>query len=598
MALVNCSIEGEIVVAQTSGEGNITAYELYIIPDEGYFVAAKDFQDNTYDTFSSYVQGIIDFGETGKLILTDTTTEYTSDNKVRITVNLYSEYSITEDTTLTVDIDGEAWTYPYYTTYVNVLEYVSFFDNGSTALQLEPGVTVTTQLAGGSVSWVTKYKRHEFTFDAQVDVETKVATIVFSASEHADPSNYVNFLKFSTGSLTSWLMDTDTTSGFRWEYTEYPDIGEGDLSVETSSGTKATQKTFTLYFTPQVDFVYIPYAGTAVLSNLYATQVIGIKTDITSPAKRSRSITNVTTDLGSLPSGSSNVIPSSGITASATPVVKVYGTPGAVFEVEFKETKVVEGGSNSRSTNTGAVEFFDGIIPNMPIGSVIIPKSGVYSFKMPDIASFTTTGRKEFEMKITAGINTIIKSNVIKTGGTSVNIGAINSIVTNKFYQYPKVNIEFAATALPAGWAYTHSDYNISSIPDFGGSGANKTGIPLMPPSSNPKLASTTRVINFEIRVTDVGTFSLNQNNTTAITNATGVVTHNIFDKSQFAATISGNRDIVKFYNLKAYIGEGTSDVSADANDFATITGSIRCTRFGYQNQVYTIDLSEIFTFA
>ena len=67
MALVNCEIVEDSIVGQVSGEGNITARELYIKPKEGFYVAAKDFADNTYDTYSSYVQGIIDFGPEGKL---------------------------------------------------------------------------------------------------------------------------------------------------------------------------------------------------------------------------------------------------------------------------------------------------------------------------------------------------------------------------------------------------------------------------------------------------------------------------------------------------------------------------------------------------
>ena len=590
MALVNCEIVEDSTIGQVSGEGNITAYELYIKPKEGFYVAAKDFVDNTYDTYSSYVQGIIDFGPEDKLQLTDTTTPYANDNEVKITVNLFADYSITEDTILSIDIDGKASVSPAIDINIQVIERFSTLSNGSITIDLEEGVSVVDGGLIGS-GWLETFKRHQFTFAGQVDIESKVATITLKADTNAD-IDLVNFVARinTSGGHPGWFYVPGPNSlvgneGFRWVYEEYPGIGDDDISISTGGGPLVEQKHFVLYYTPEQDFAYDTYNGGAPDSDTDRWNVFNAKVSTAQAATRSRSITNVTTDLGSLPSGSFNVIPSSGITASAPPVVKVYGTPGAVFEVEFKETKVVEGGSSSRSTNTGAVDFFGGIIPNMPVGSVTIPKSGVYSFKMPDIASFTTTGRKEFEMKITAGINTIIKSNVIKTGGTSVNIGALNSIVTNKFYQYPKVNIEFAAAALPAGWAYTHSDYNISSIPNFGGSGANKTGIPLMPPSSNPKLASTTRVINFEIRITKTGgAFSLNTSNT--------------FSKSDFAATLSGNRDIVKFYNLKAYIGEGTSDVSADADDFATITGSIRCARFGYQNQVYTIDLSKIFTFA
>ena len=512
--------------------------------------------------------------------MTDTTTPYASDNEVKITVNLFADYSITEDTILSIDIDGKASDTPSVTVYLHMFEDVSAKTLGDIVVTPEDGVT-TSSLVSTAVS-LSGFTRHQFTYAGQVGVETKVATKILKAVN--DPATTtVNFLQTPFGGGWPDYFYEDAFGHFedyRFVYTPHPNIGDNDVAVNTESGgLKPSEKYFEIWYRPRSVFDagngYADISATDADINPNMDFRIFAELATAQAATRSRSITNVTTDLGSLPSGSFNVIPSSGITASASPVVKVYGTPGAVFEVEFKETKVIEGGSSSRSTNTGAVDFFGGIIPNMPVGSVTIPKSGVYSFKMPDIASFTTTGRKEFEMKITAGINTIIKSNVIKTGGTSVNIGALNSIVTNKFYQYPKVNIEFAAAALPAGWAYTHSDYNISSIPNFGGSGANKTGIPFMPPHR----VST---INFEIRITKTGgAFSLNTSNT--------------FSKSDFAATLSGNRDIVNFYNLKARIGQGLTDTTVT---FATITGSIRCTRFGYQNQVYTIDLSEIFTFA
>ena len=577
MALINCEIVRDSKVAQISGEGGITAYELYIKPQRGFYVAAKDFVDNTYDTYSSYVQGIIDFGSEGKLGLTDTTTPYAVDNEVKITVNLFEDYSITEDTTLSIDIDGRASITPSVVVYLHVFEDVSAKTLGDVAITLEDGVTTSSTVSTASL--MGGLTRHQFTYAGQVGVETKVATLVLKAVD--DPATTtVNFLQTTYNAWPDFFgfADFAHVDDYRFVYTPHPGIGSNDVSINTESGLKPSEKYFEIWYTPRDVFSagYGYAAGdssTSLNSNVDFRLYAEIATS--EAATRTRSITNVTTNLGSLPSGSFNVIPSGGITASAPPVVKIYGTPGAMFEIEFKETKVVEGGSSGRSINTGAVDFFGGIIPNMPTGFVTIPRSGLYSFKMPDIASFTTTGRKEFEMKIIAGVNTIIKSNAIKTGGTSVNIGAINSTVTNKFYQYPRVNIEFAAVALPTGWGYTHTDYDISSIPDFGGSGSNKTGVPLMPPTN-------TSVVDFEVRVTKTGgIFSLNKSNT--------------FSKSDFVTNLIGNRDIVKFYNLKAKIGEGPTDTTVT---FATITGSMRCTRFGYQNQVYTIDLSEIFNFA
>jgi hypothetical protein len=586
MALVNCEIVEDSTVTQVPGEVGITAYELYIKPKEGFYVAARDFVDNTYDTYSSYVQGIINFGSEGKLELTDTIAPYTIGNEVKVTVNLFEDYSISEDTTLSIDIDGEALAIPAIDVNIQLIERFSTLDNGSITIDLEDGVSVVD---GGLIGngWLETFNRHQLTFTGQVGVEGKIATVILKADTNPD-IDYVNFVdRINTNSHPDWFyepgpMSTAGAVGFRWVYESYPDIGGNDTSISTSGGLRVEQKHFVLYYTPEQDFAYDPYSSGAPSSDTDRWNVFNAKVETSEAATRTRSITNVTTDLGSLPSGSFNIIPSSGITASDPLVVKVHGTPGAVFEVEFKEIRVIEGGGVGRSTNTGAVDFFGGIIPNMPVGYITIPRSGLYSFKMPDIASFTTAGRKDFEMKITAGINTIIKPNAIKTGGSSVNIEAINSVVINKFYQYSKVNIEFAADALPSGWAYTHSDYDISSIPEFGGSGFNRTGVPLMPPFTNPKLTSKTHTINFEVRITKTGgAFKLNANNT--------------FSESDFINTLVGNRDIVKFYNLKARIGEGLTDTTVT---FATITGSIRCSRFGYQNQTYTIDLSEIFNFA
>ena len=587
MALVNCEIVEDSIVGQVSGEGNITARELYIKPKEGFYVAAKDFADNTYDTYSSYVQGIIDFGPEGKLQLTDTTTPYADDNEVKITVNLFADYSITEDTVLSIDIDGRASATPATNVNIQVIERFSTLSNGSITIDLEEGVSVVD---GGLISsgWLstqngttTAFKRHQFTFAGQVGVESKVATITLKADANTD-IDYVNFVTRIniSGSHPGWFYVPDPESmsavgyaGFRWVYDEYPNIGSSDVSINTSGGPQPEQKHFVLYYTPEPDFAYDAYDSGGPSSDTDRWNVFNAKVSTAEASTRSLSITNVTTDLGSLPSGSFNVIPSSGITTNNTPIVKVYGTPGAAFRVEFKESKVVEGVSSSRSTNTGAVDYFGGIIPNMPSGIVVIPRGGIYTFKMPNIAAFTTTGWKEFEMKITASNGTIIKSSAIKTGGTSVNIGASGSIVTNKFYQYPKVNIALAVKDITlAGWSYGAGYTDVIQLPGFGGSGSGKYGVPMMPASS--------RFINFEIRVTKTGgAFSLS----------------NTFDRSQFVATERSNRDVVSFSNLKARIGEGLTDTTVT---FATITGTIRCDRFGFGDQVYTLDLSEIFTFA
>jgi len=583
MALINCKIVEDVTADQVYGTDGISSYELFIKPDDGYYLAAKDFVDNTYDTFGSAVQSIIDFGDTGKLILTDTTTAYADDNEVKVTVNFYSTYSITEDTIIDIDIDGQAYPSGPVERTISIIEGVSSvlagYDAGTVQVITEPGVVEGSASQFGAGLWNQHFVWHPLTFSGLPGVETKIATIILNATQDSDAST-VHYVRpgFHGNVFNTWTKTDLMGDGVRLEYTEYPIIGDEDVSISTENGEEVQQKYFEVFYTPS-----------EVETTSVYTYIISKVIEANAPV-RSAVITNVTTDLGSLPSGSSNVIPDSGITNSNPPIVRVFGTPGSTFKIEFRESKVVDGGDTSRSTITGSNDFFNGEIPNMPEGFVTIPSSGVYSFKMPNVASFTTSGWKEFEMKIISGVNTVIKSSAVKTGGTSTNIGAYGSIVTNKFYQYPKVNVTFAAATLPSNWSHTHNDYSVTTqLTSFGGS-ANKTGVPLMPPSSNAKLPSTTRVVNFEIRVKNdtAGAFSFDSSN----------ITDGTFDKSQFVASVLDNGDVVTFSNLKAYIGEGTSDTSVNKDKFFTITGTIRCKKFGYQNQTYTIDLSELFNFA
>ena len=595
MALVNCKIVEDVTADQLYGVNGISSYELFIKPDEGYYLAAKDFTDYTFEEYGSAVQGIIDFGSDGKLELTDTTTPYADDNEVKVTVNFYPTYSITEDTIIEIDIDGQAYaTEPVERTiyiYEGVSTVFGSYNTGTAQVITEPGVVEGNLTQTFEGPWNQNLVKHPLTFSGLVGTEIKIATIILNAVQDSDVST-VHYLEPKFWALVTggnWSTSDLTGDGVRLEYTEHPSIGDEDVSISTENGEEAQQKYFEVFYTP----TEVEPTG---VDTYIASKVIQANAPV-----RSGVITDVTTDLGSLPSGSFNVIPDSGITSSNPPIVRVFGTPGSTFKIEFRESRVVDGADTSRSIVTGANDFFNGEIPNMPEGFVTIPSSGVYLFKMPEVASFTTSGWKEFEMKITGGVNTIVKPSVVKTGGTSTGINAKGAIVVNKFFQYPKVNITFAAATLPTNWNYTHSSYNATTqLTGFGGSGSNKTGVPLMPPSSNAKLPSTTRVVKFEIRVKNItgGAFSFDTSNITDVTNSAGVITHRTFDESQFVASALDNKDVVSFSNLKAYIGEGTSDVSGDADDFFTITGTIRCKRFGYQDQTYTIDLSELFNFA
>ena len=99
-------------------------------------------------------------------------------------------------------------------------------------------------------------------------------------------------------------------------------------------------------------------------------------------------------------------------------------------------------------------------------------------------------------------------------------------------------------------------------------------------------IPETDKIVNFEIRVTRTGgTFSLKLNE------------EDLEDSSVVLTTlVERNQDDTVIANLQPFIGEGTSDASGDANDFATLTGNITYSKFGKQDQVYTIDLEKIFS--
>jgi len=620
MGLINCKIVGEIIVEQTPGVGDIAPYELYIIPDDGYVIAAKDFTDNTLDTFSSYVNGIIDFGDTGKLEMVDTITAYGTDNQVKITVNLYPGYSIEEDTTITIDVDGASYLTPlitrkailndrFSTTLTGAQVDGSFADTTphSIAFTLEPGITVESTLVYNTPSVVgppmvgitgqnSAYKRHLFTFTGNEGYETKLATVTLQVGEFVNPFLTLSDVPYSLENPEMGYFIGDVITGHQLTNTTPNDSGvnqmrseqllgissDGSLPITTFAfveGVRAIRLQFDLFATPSGATMSIGGVSSGILQSF--TDITTFPTLGTVPEPVNRlSISNITTSLGSLPNGSFNVIPSSGITLNDTPIVKVYGTPGARFKVELVESRVVEGLSNNRATNTGAVDYFGGIIPDMPVGLAIIPKNGIYSFKMPTIASHTGTGWKEFEMKVTAEPGTTIGPRAVKVGGKSTNIGLSKSTVTNTFYQYPKVNIEFEVV-LPSGLGEYEDTYTSDDqLPNFGGTGSGKYGVPMMPPSSDSRLPDSTRTINFEIRLKKLGgAFSLSET----------------FSKSHFAATERDNKDLVRFSKLKARIGAGLSDTTSTA---ATIFGTIKCDRFGFVNQTYTLDLSKILTFA
>ena len=98
--LLNCDTHVDSMEQTvSSGTNNYNTVYFNIVPDEGFTVAAEDFQDSTpLDTPG------INF----PIGFQDLISPHHPDNKVVVTVDLLDSYTISEDTVLDIDIGGEA----------------------------------------------------------------------------------------------------------------------------------------------------------------------------------------------------------------------------------------------------------------------------------------------------------------------------------------------------------------------------------------------------------------------------------------------------------------------------------------------------------
>ncbi len=105
MALINCSIEAQETIL-TTGATNATSMVLIITPDDGFVVAASDF-DAGANPDASIIQSItLSNSEVAGGPLNDGA--YTSSNTVEVTVDFVDAYSFTANTTLDIEPSGAA----------------------------------------------------------------------------------------------------------------------------------------------------------------------------------------------------------------------------------------------------------------------------------------------------------------------------------------------------------------------------------------------------------------------------------------------------------------------------------------------------------
>ena len=628
-ALLNCQIVPDVEATQTAGGSNINNYELYITPDEGFTVSAADFSDNTEITFPESIGTIV-----LPIILEDTISPHHPVNKVKINVDFEDNWVMpSSDYEVDIDISGSAQILGLKKFTLAIWDRVKLYnpDHVNTTWSLGGGdnylgislnnETATTSVSNLSVASASLYVYY-------VDVEGLPGSLVSVAKVTAESDSDIDAsIGFPFMSLNNTPPRPDVglagqvngDASTYWAYNN--DTSPNPQEIEVSSAGTIKHNKFSgdiIYKIPEnPDFDYDGgNADGAIDENYTITIDIRNATDAIYPAildeeggseeesddggiiytgtidpnvpgggKPTGYINNVITNFDRLPgSNGNNIIPSSGISGKG-PYVSILGDSGAEFSIQFKETKVVEV-VTGRSLGTGVLDTFGNLVQDMPEGIVKISSKGSYSFFFPEVTALADGSYKEFDMIITAEGSTSMRKSVMNSFVESrfQNGLAIGSILTNKFYQYDEVNTQLLATK-DSNWTFTHVDYD-SPVSVIGGTGSNKTGIALGNINDMYWIPETDKIVNFEIRVTRTGgTFSLKLNE------------EDLEDSSVVLTTlVERNQDDTVIANLQPFIGEGTSDTVLDFNDFATLTGSITYSKFGKQDQVYTIDLEKIFS--
>lgn len=634
-ALLNCQIVPDVEATQTAGGSNINNYELYITPDEGFTVSAADFSDNTEITFPESI-GIIVL----PIILEDTISPHHPVNKVKINVDFEDNWVMpSSDYEVDIDISGSAqilglkkftlaiWDKVKYENPDHVNTTWSqgggdiFFDGISiNAFSITPPAVAPTvsNITIGNAALYIYYVDVEGLPGSRVSL-AKVVAQSESDIDEADGFPYMSLNSTPPTPDVSFLGQFNGDALTSWVYNDITSPNPKEVIVSSAGTIKHDRFSGEIMYTIPED-PYFNYNGNNVggqVDENYAIEIsIRSATDAPYPeitdeeggseeesddggiittgtinphvsggGKPTGYINNVITNFDRLPgSNGNNIIPSSGISGKG-PYVSILGDPGAEFSIQFKETKVVEA-VTGRSLGTGVLDTFGNLVQDMPEGIVKINSKGSYSFFFPEVTALADGSYKEFDMIITAEGSTSMRKSVMNSFVESrfQNGLAIGSILTNKFYQYDEVNTQLLATK-DSNWTFTHVDYD-SPVSVIGGTGSNKTGIALGNINDMYWIPETDKIVNFEIRVTRTGgTFSLKLNE------------EDLEDSSVVLTTlVERNQDDTVIANLQPFIGEGTSDASGDANDFATLTGNITYSKFGKQDQVYTIDLEKIFS--
>ena len=246
MELVNCELVEDVSFQQTPGVDDIGDYVLYIKPDTGYTVAASDFTDYTAATFPT--QGSLSHNEIFASIELFDFPATGGDNWVKVVVDFVDTYSIDVDTTLSIDIGGDA-RLATKSVICALVEEVSNTLEGSSnvaTVTVEPADDVTyteSESVNNILETVDQDQVYYFTTEVTPGTQKRLATVTFTTTDLEGGIHYFDGAPYEF---------TDQGDKFEW----VPSVIETPNITTVSAFTGAvvfTEYIFDLMFTEPLD---------------------------------------------------------------------------------------------------------------------------------------------------------------------------------------------------------------------------------------------------------------------------------------------------------------------------------------------------------
>jgi len=416
---------------------------MIISPDEGYTITAEDIviEDIDYTSNSSslvYTDGAygVEFPrvENGVGSIIDTVTlSDESDGTVKVEVDLDNDYTITTNTTLKIDVAGNATAIEYYGEVRPAIRDIAdrFLDGTTVTIASYGGNTIEKHIGANDLDI------HYFNSEIPIDTWSKIATITVATSGNysfnAPPilvPYQANTIALSEFNLIQTSVTEDAITG---QITEYV----FDLMFKNSYTTGFTWVQTPLGSSPD----YNPYWLDQGVVDPDITAVLWVDTFEMDIKDYDLEVTGIDLGGGSEESpGGSNVIPNDGLGKFGETIdTYIYGDPGAEVTVE-----VLDNSNGTTLLEDVGLESHDPNNTGTPIPIIQkIDDTGKLKVEL-DFSNYAngSTSVNTFDLIVKGVDKTAVLRQMKKSPGATDDFteysGADTSVVKNRYYQYPQ----------------------------------------------------------------------------------------------------------------------------------------------------------------